>query len=149
MIDISAVLTADNIAVSSEVSSKKRVLEALSQLMIMGHPELNPKLLFAAMMDRERLGTTAMGNGIAIPHGRMEGLEQTVGGFIQLKPGINFDAPDNQPVDLVFGLLVPESADAEHLALLSSIAQFFNNAENCAQLRAAKDNKILLKILIS
>jgi PTS system nitrogen regulatory IIA component len=145
--NINTVITPDNIAAGVELTSKKRVLEMLSQLMTAGYPELNPKILFEALMDRERLGTTGMGNGIAIPHGRINGLEQAVGGFIQLKQAISFDAPDNQPVDLVFGLLVPESATAEHLELLSSIAQFFNNPENCAALRAAKDNISILKLI--
>lgn len=147
--NISNVLTLDNIAVGVEFNSKKRVLELLSNLMAGNNPTLDPKLFFEALMERERLGTTSMGNGIAIPHGRIENLDHIRGGFIQLKEGINFDSPDNQPVDLVFGLLVPESATQEHLQLLGHIAQFFNNPENCAALRAAKDNTTILKLLSS
>lgn len=147
--NINNVLTPDNIAMGVEFNSKKRVLELLSKLMATGNPTLDPKLFFESLMDRERLGTTAMGNGIAIPHGRIENLDHILGGFIKLKEGINFDAPDNKPVDLVFGLLVPESATQEHLQLLSSIAQFFNHPGNCALLRAAKDSTTILKLLSS
>jgi PTS system nitrogen regulatory IIA component len=88
---------------------------------------------------REKLGSTGLGQGIAIPHGRIKGLKTPIGAFVRLAAPVQFDAPDGKPVDLVFVLLVPEAANEHHLQLLSELAQMFSDKSFREQLAAAAD----------
>ena len=93
-------------------------------------------------MQREKLGSTAVGHGIAIPHGRMESLTQPIACFVRLNEGLNMDAPDEQNVDLIFGLIVPQDNTNEHLNLLAYVAKIFDNQSSCQTLRdlSSKDS---------
>jgi PTS system nitrogen regulatory IIA component len=131
-----------------EAKSKKRVLEQLGHLLAQTLPGLTQDLIFDRLLERERLGSTGLGQGIALPHARMKELPQAYGAFIQLRKGVEFDAFDNHPVDLAFALLVPESATEEHLQLLAALASMFSNPQVCAELReSATPDEVLQKIL--
>jgi len=132
-------LTIDRILLQSPAGSKKRALEQMGGLLSSASEALTPEMVFDKLLQRERLGSTGLGRGIALPHARMDGVTEACGGFIQLQSGIDFDAIDDQPVDLVFGLLVPVEATNEHLKLLATLARLFNNQNFCDQLRESRD----------
>jgi len=108
---------------------------------------LPERRIFETLMERERLGTTGVGQGIAIPHGRLAGLNKIVGMFARLETAIAYDAVDNQPVDLVFLLLAPEGAGADHLKALARVSRLLRNQQTCEKLRAAKDPEVLYALL--
>lgn len=144
---LSELLDLDRIRCNYQAASKKRVLEQLSQLIADSQTELTQTQVFDSLLSRERLGSTGLGRGVAIPHGRVKSNNQTIAAVIKLQDGIDFDAVDNQPVDLVFALLVPENSTDEHLQLLAQLAQMFSNEEFVAKLRAAPDALTLLNTL--
>ena len=131
-----------------DASSKKRVLQEIAQLLASSTPGLDPAEVFEKLLERERLGSTGLGNGIGLPHARMAGVTQAYGALLQLNQGVDYDAIDDQPVDLVFGLLVPEEATDEHLQLLASLATRFSQQAVCSRLRDAEDSKQLLQQLL-
>ncbi|WJW74861.1 PTS IIA-like nitrogen regulatory protein PtsN [Thiohalobacter sp. IOR34] len=126
-----------------ETSSKKRALERLSELLASIAPDITAEEIFESLIGRERLGSTGLGHGVAIPHGRLENLRQPAAAFITLKRGVDFDAPDNQPVDLLFALLVPAESTQDHLDLLAQLAQMFSDAQFRQQLRECSNNEDL------
>jgi PTS system nitrogen regulatory IIA component len=129
-------------------SSKKRVLEQLGDLLVSStEHQLTQDAIFDKLLERERLGTTALGYGIALPHARMAGVTEAKGAFIQMSEGIDFGAVDRQPVDLTFALLVPEEATEEHLQLLAKLAAMFSNSELCESLRNAETSDDLLSLI--
>ncbi|MES9871867.1 MAG: PTS sugar transporter subunit IIA [Candidatus Sedimenticola sp. 6PFRAG7] len=132
-------LTAERISCSNTAASKKRVLEEIGKLLATSNPDLKPEEVFDKLLERERLGSTGLGNGIGLPHARMPGVEQACGAFLQLESGVDYDAIDGNPVDLAFGLLVPEEATQEHLQLLAKLASLFSNQEFCQMLRETED----------
>ena len=144
---VSELLDLDRIRCNFQAASKKRVLEQLSQLIADSQTELTQAQVFDSLISRERLGSTGLGRGVAIPHGRVKSNNQTIAAVIKLQQGVDFDAVDNQPVDLVFALLVPENSTEEHLQLLAQLAQMFSDKEYVAKLRAAPDALTLLKTL--
>ncbi|MGY0217264.1 PTS sugar transporter subunit IIA [Endozoicomonadaceae bacterium StTr2] len=115
--------------------SKKRTLELVANQLHEQLPAFNAKELFANLVSREKLGTTALGEGVALPHCRLSGCEQPVGLLLKLATPIDFDAADQQPVDLVFALIVPKDAHEEHLLILQDIATRFNSPEFRQNLR--------------
>lgn len=120
--NLSEILTPDRIEMDSDATSKKRVLESASQLLAGTDENLSPRAVFDCLIAREKLGSTGLGHGVAIPHGRLAGLEKAIGVFLRVPVGVDFDAPDNAPVDLIFALLVPEESTEEHLKILAEIA---------------------------
>jgi PTS system nitrogen regulatory IIA component len=140
-------ITVDRIACNAEAASKKRALEVLSSLIsgalgaTQGNPEdrLSPMEVFDSLMARERLGSTGLGHGVALPHGRAKKGDQTVVAFARLAKGIDFDAVDREPVDLLFAMLVPEKSTDEHLQLLAQLAEMFSRGEFRESLRHAPD----------
>ncbi len=130
-------INSERVSCGNTATSKKRALQSLGELLALAEPELSPNDTFDKLLERERLGSTGLGHGIALPHARVSGIEKAYGAFIQLETSVDFDAIDNQPVDLIFGLLVPESATKEHLQLLAQLASMFSNAEFCEKLRQA------------
>jgi nitrogen PTS system EIIA component len=120
-------IIAARIGTGLEIGSKKRLLEVLGELLATDDPVLQPETVFERLLDRERLGSTGLGHGIALPHARMKDLREAIGAFVQLQHGIDFDAIDEKPVDLAFALLVPESATEMHLQLLSRLATMFSD----------------------
>lgn len=144
------IITPERVATQVQASSKKRVFETLSDI-IATHSSAPLKAhdIFTSLIARERLGTTAIDHGVAIPHGRIKNSSTTIGAFVQLSKGIDCDAIDCQAVSLLFALLVPEESTEEHLQLLARLAEMFSNAELREQLRAAPDNQTLYDLLIS
>lgn len=140
-------LTLERISCQNPAGSKKRLLEEIGGLLANPVQGVNPEQVFDKLLERERLGSTGMGQGIALPHARMKGVEQAIGALIQLRTGIDFDAIDNHPVDLAFGLLVPENATNEHLELLAKLASLFSNSDFSARLREAPDPETILKAI--
>ncbi|MCU7958415.1 MAG: PTS sugar transporter subunit IIA [gamma proteobacterium symbiont of Bathyaustriella thionipta] len=145
-----------SISLQAEARSKKRALEMLSGLLFQHQPAdaseeetqaVSSEIIFEKLLQRERLGSTGLGHGIALPHARISGLQQAVGAFLLLAEGIDFDAIDRQPVDMLFALLVPEQATDEHLRLLASLAGLFKQESICQQLRQAHDNEAVISIL--
>lgn len=128
--------------------SKKRVLEFFSTFIAQNTPSLDSQEVFARLIARERLGSTGIGNGVAIPHARSPHCKEPVAAFLRLAEPVDFDAIDGEPVDLVFVLLVPEEADAAHLALLAEVAGIMNDAETRARLRGSQSQRDLHERLI-
>lgn len=142
------ILSADRVQTGVAASSKKRLLElastVVSKALIAAAGTASAEQVFDALLARERLGSTALGEGVAVPHCRLAGCTQTLGLLLQLTEGIDFDAPDNQPVDLLFVLVVPAQATDEHLHLLAGVAGMFNDAGARQALRACHSSSELL-----
>ncbi len=132
---LSEILSPDCIRLDVDATSRKRVLEFASQLLAGTDESLSPRGVFDCLIAREKLGSTGLGHGVAIPHGRLAGLDKTIGVFLRTQKGVDFDAPDKEPVDLVFALLVPEESTEEHLQVLASIASYFNSGRSRDALR--------------
>ncbi len=130
-------------------SSKKRVLEQIAQLIAEDLGYLNADEVFSHLIARERLGSTGMGNGIAIPHCRIKQCRGVIGSLITLKNPIAFEAIDDQPVDIIFVLLVPEQATQAHLDTLAALAERFTQPQYCENLRDAQSNRALYEAAIS
>ena len=145
---LNAILSADRVLSGVSVTSKKKALEELSKLLGKGAGELSATDIFNGLTAREKLGSTGLGHGVAIPHGRMAGVGNSVGAFLRLKHPVDYDAHDGQPVDLVFGLVVPVAATEEHLKHLAAIAERFSEDDFCQKVRAAKDDKALHGLLV-
>ena len=124
-------------------SSKKRVLENIAQFICDDIPTFNPNQLFDNFIAREKLGSTGLGHGIAIPHCRIKSCNTIIGSLIKLDQPVDFDAIDGEPVDLLFVLLVPEQAHDEHLNVLAKLAELFSDQDFCQQLRTATDSESL------
>ena len=135
------------VVAGASVSSKKKLLDLLAGLLAEGGDPALERLVFDSLCGRERLGSTGLGHGVAIPHGRTAGLPAAIGAFVRLADPIDFGALDGKPVDLVFALAVPEHFTNQHLLLLSQLAEMFTDAAFCAQLRAAPDNASLYALL--
>jgi len=144
---ISDILTADRISCAASPASKKRALEEVSALMLNADASLTQGEIFDSLLSRERLGSTGLGHGVAIPHGRIATGNKAIGAFIQLSQGIDFDAIDGQPVDLLFGLLVPVESTEEHLQILAHLAKMFSDEPFCAQLRHAQSKEELYNLI--
>jgi PTS system nitrogen regulatory IIA component len=123
---IAPLITPDTTLLDMSFTSKKRLFEHAAELLARTHG-LKSTDIFTSLFDRERLGSTALGYGIAIPHGRIKGLKDASGAFYRLKTPLEFDAPDNQPVSLCFILLVPKDANERHLQILGELAQLFGD----------------------
>jgi len=121
---IAKLLPTSNILLDLDASSKKRVFDQAG-LMFENHQGIARSTVYDALFAREKLGSTGLGQGIAIPHGRIKGLKEAVGGFLRLAVPVQFDSPDGKPVNLIFVLLVPEAATEHHLQILSELAQLF------------------------
>ena len=129
------ILTQARVAIDVHATSKKAVLEELARLVASDTSELTPAQAFDGLVFRERLGSTGLGNGIAIPHGRIKHLSTTVGAFLRTESAIDFDTTDGHPVDLFFALFVPQEVTEEHLTMLASLAEAFSDGELVAKLR--------------
>ena len=123
---VAKLLCPANVAIDVSVSSKKRLFEHLGLLFENNHG-IASSVVFDSLFARERLGSTGLGHGVAIPHGRIKGLKDALGAFLRLGAPVPFDAPDGKPVNLVFALLVPEQATERHLQVLSELAQMFSD----------------------
>jgi PTS system nitrogen regulatory IIA component len=135
---IANLLKAENVVLDLDASSKKRVFEQAG-LLFENHDGIARSTVYDALFAREKMGSTGLGLGIAIPHGRIKGLKQALGAFLRLAAPVQFDAPDGQPVGLIFVLLVPEAATEHHLQMLSELAQMFSDKGFRDQLASAPD----------
>ena len=140
-------ITEARVRTRCDVASKKRLLETLAALLADGRPGLTTEHIFDRLLERERLGSTGLGYGIALPHARVREVDDAIGAFVQLQEPVPFDAIDDRPVDLAFALLVPESADERHLQLLAGLAEMFNDAAVRERLRSADTDAELLNVL--
>ncbi len=132
-----------------EGGSKKRALELLANAIAQDIPAIDADELFRRLIGRERLGSTGIGHGVAIPHCRVENCTGTVGALITLAEPIDFDAIDSQPVDILFAMLVPEDAHDEHLQTLATLAGALNNPEYRQRLRKAESDQALYQAAIA
>lgn len=143
------ILTPERCYCNIDGVSKKRLLNKISELISKDIPTLEATEVFNALMARERLGTTGLGNGIAIPHCRMTGCEKIIGALVSLDKPIDFDALDGKPVDLLFVLIVPELKSDEHVQTLAGLAALFNDDDFCYTLRHTHDSEDLYNIAIT
>ena len=142
---ISHLLTPETVSLTAQAATKEALFQiaadAFGERLGINHAQVHDSLLM-----REQLGSTGLGQGVGIPHGRLKGLKQVAGMFFHLSKPVPFDAPDNRPVDLVFFLLVPEQSTEEHLQLLSELAQGFSDPEFRDGLRKATNADAVIQI---
>ena len=140
-------LTPERVYCNAPVASKKRALELLGELIAGGQEVINERVVFDCLLARERLGSTGLGHGVALPHGRLGQHQQAIGAFISLGESIDFDALDQQPVHLIFALLVPEHYTDEHLKIIAFLAEMFSDRAFCQQLTDAQTDASLFELL--
>ena len=145
---ISALLSPQRIFLDTEITSKKKLLELIATT-VAEQTDSAQSCIYNGLLDRERLGSTGLGQGFAVPHARLANLDKTLGCFFRLKEAINFEAPDNLPVDLVFTVIVPEEATEEHLMILSALASIFSKSDVCEAIRNAQSGDEVARIIES
>lgn len=145
---ISPILLPENVIVDAESTSKKRVLERAG-ILFESTRQVSRSQVFDSLFAREKLGSTGLGHGVAIPHGRTKGLRDAMAAFIKTESPIPFDAPDGQPVTLIFILLVPERATDLHLQLLGELAQMFSDRDFREQLQTSSDPAALRQLFVN
>ncbi len=144
--DINELMTSGEVVANLRATSKKQALQELAKRMadVIG---LHERAIFDVLMERERLGTTGVGKGIAIPHGKLPNLERLYGLFARLEQPVDFQAIDERPVDLIFLLLAPESAGADHLKALAKVSRLLRDPATCEKLRGTDTEDALYAIL--
>jgi PTS system nitrogen regulatory IIA component len=145
--EIVDLITPESVVPHLRATSKKQALQELARRAA-EVTSLNERAIFDVLLDRERLGTTGVGNGIAIPHGKLSNLARLHGLFARLERPINFDSIDEQPVDLIFLLLAPESAGADHLKALARVSRLLRDKSVCEKLRGTETAEGLYALLI-
>jgi nitrogen PTS system EIIA component len=145
--EISDLVTPESVVSKLRATSKKQVLQDLARKAsdVTGQ---NERAIFEVLMERERLGTTGVGNGIAIPHGKLADLTTLYGVFAHVEEPVDFQAIDDQPVDLIFLLLAPESAGADHLKALARVSRLLRDKSMCEKLRGADSDDALYALLV-
>ncbi len=143
---IAPLLTPATTLLDVSFSSKKKLFEHAAEVFAKTHGLKAPDV-FSSLFERERLGSTALGYGIAIPHGRIKGLQDAAGAFYRLSTPLEFDAPDNQPVSLCFVLLVPKDANEAHLQILGELAQLFGDESMRARMFEAASPSELIALV--
>lgn len=146
MILLSSILSEQRIVSDVDLGSKKKLLEHASQL-FSNDLNINSKALFSAFFEREQLSSTGIGNGFALPHARISGISSAYCSLIKLPTAIEFEAIDNQNVDLICSLIVPEEATQDHLEILASIAKLFSDETTCQAIRVAPNSDAILQII--
>lgn len=141
--ELSDILPPERVLCGVSVTSKKRALELASEVLASHDQAGFQGVVFDSLIARERLGSTGFGNGVAIPHGRVKNITETMVLFIQLVEPIEYDAIDGKPVDLLFVLVVPEESTDEHLQILSQLAEMFSDKALCRALRECEDKHLL------
>lgn len=149
MIQLKEILTPTQTLVDVKVSSKKRALEVIAKTVATSCANLEEQAVFEQLIERERLGTTGFGKGVAIPHCRMAGCIEPIVVVLKLAAPIDFDAVDEQLVDIIIGLVVPQEATDDHLQLLKQIAELLSDVEMCKQIRAATNDEQLYQLIIN
>lgn len=145
---IQSILKEDRIKANIDGVSKKRILETLARTFAESINGFDLDTLYQNLISREKLGTTGIGGGIAIPHCRFNTEGNTYGACLTLNEPVDFDSVDNEPVDIIFAMLVPENAESDHLAMLAELAETLQNGECVGKLRRAKDSQELQTVLL-
>ncbi|MDA1154327.1 MAG: PTS sugar transporter subunit IIA [Proteobacteria bacterium] len=143
---LSKILQSNAVKSIASCTSKKRLFHDIGEMAETCYG-LKPSAVIDALIDRENLGPTGVGHGVALPHARLAGVDDVKGIFLRLEKPLNFDAVDRQPVDLVFALIAPENAGVDHLKALALVSRTFRDASICAKLRANSDPVTLFTIL--
>lgn len=143
---LSQILQSNAVKTIASCTSKKRLFHDIGEMAETCYG-LKPSAVIDAMIERENLGPTGVGHGVALPHARLAGVDEVKGIFLRLEKPLNFDAVDRQPVDLVFALIAPQNAGVDHLKALALVSRTFRNASVCAKLRANSDPVTLFTIL--
>ncbi len=144
--ELSNILMPETVRVIGQVSSKKRLFQQLGEIMASVH-NIDATIAVAALQEREKLGSTGVGHGVALPHARISGIDTVVGGFLRIESPLDFDSVDRQSVDLVFTLFAPLDSGVEHLKALALVSRTMRNKEIRAKLRANSDPAILHALL--
>lgn len=144
--EVADILGHDAVRASLKVQSKKRLFQGIAQIVADTY-ELDEQKILDALLERENLGPTGVGHGVAIPHARISGINKVLGVFIRLETAVDFEAVDRKPVDLVFVLLAPNAAGAEHLKALARVSRTLRDEQLCAKLRSTEDVTALYAIL--
>ena len=147
MVTLDQILAPECVRCDVPAASRKRTLQVLGEIFADADPALTAQGVFDLLVARERLGSTGLGEGCALPHARVPGLGRTLAAFVRLGKGVDFDAPDHVPVDLVFGLLVPEKSTDEHLETLAAIARVFADDRVRSSVRSAEEPARIREIL--
>jgi PTS system nitrogen regulatory IIA component len=147
MPDITTILSRDCTRASVEAPSRKRALEAAADLVAEHHPDLSARKLFDELMARERLGSTGLGDGIAIPHCRIP-CERITAALLHLREAVDYESMDDEPVDLLFVMAVPPEETTAHLDLLAALARVFGDPENRRRLRDSGSDDALYQELV-
>lgn len=145
---VSRLLPESRVIIDLDVASKKRVFEHVG-LVFESSLGIGATTVYESLFTRERLGSTGLGQGIAVPHGRIKGLREAAGAFIRLKQAIAFEAPDGKPVSLIFALLVPHKETEVHLQILSELADMFSDRALRGQIEAAGTPEELRHLIVS
>lgn len=145
--NLAEILDLDRVSCDIVVASKKRALEEIAKLLAQGAPGIEAADILNSLAGREKLGSTGLGHGIAIPHARMNGVETSTGALMRLRHPVDYESHDSQPVELIFGLLVPQQATGEHLKHLANIAEKFSDDEFCEKARNATDAAALYALI--
>ena len=141
-------IKADSVLCNAQARSKKHCLEILSELLAQNNPDIASEEIFGKLIERERLGCTGLQEGVAFPHCRMTGLHNSVAALMKLSEPVDFDAADGMPVDLVFGMMVPEDIDATHYADVGLLSSFLSESDLRDRLRAATSSSELYEALM-
>jgi PTS system nitrogen regulatory IIA component len=143
---IKTLLASDRIFTDADVSSKKRLLEFIAQKSadFLAQPQ---KSIFNSLLERERLGSTGLGKGFAVPHARLKDISEAHACFVKLSTGINYDAIDHEPVDLIFALFIPEASTEEHLQILASLAKIFSQSSVSDRIRECQSVQAIIDII--
>ena len=148
MASLSQLLTPDRTVCYRDISSQKRVFEHAAKLIAKQFPALSEDEVFSQLLAREKLGSTGLSGGVALPHCRVEAVESPIGCLMTLEQGVDLDAPDGRLVDLLFFLLVPVEAHQLHLDILATLARRFSNIDWCQRLREARQDQELYRLAI-
>ena len=145
--DIQAIVSLDRTECAVQCNSKKRILEIIADIAAKNNDNIDQATVLNSLMSRERMGSTGIGNGIALPHGRLLGLEKVIAIVVTSTPAINFDALDEKPVDIFFALLVPEEQTEGHLQTLATVAGKLSDKETIKAIRRATTSDDILSAL--
>lgn len=143
------IIQPDGVLCNATARSKKHCLEILAELLTRNNPDIASDLIFESLISRERLGCTSLKKGVAFPHSRVAGISASNAALIKLSEPIDFDAPDGEPVDLVFGMMVPTELDDEHHAEITLVANVMSDSALCARLRTKNNSSDLYDALIN
>ena len=145
--DIQAIVSLDRTECAVQCNSKKRILEIISGIAAKKNPDVDEATVLSSLLARERMGSTGIGNGIALPHGRLAGLEKVIAIVVTSTPAIDFDAIDNKPVDIFFTLLVPQEQTEGHLQTLAMVAGKLSDKETIKTIRKAQTSDDIIRAL--